>query len=93
MDTKSWSRAFFEVVRAFDSYVNDILESFNSVIDAARKTPLITMFEEIQIYAMDRMYKQLVKGQSWGNLNICPSIRLQILKLKRHQRYAISCNL
>nr|KAJ0184657.1 hypothetical protein LSAT_V11C900458570 [Lactuca sativa] len=89
MDTKSWSRAFFEVVRAFDSYVNDILESFNSVIDAARKTPLITMFEEIQIYAMDRMYKQLVKGLIWGNLNICPSIRLQILKLKRHQRLVI----
>lgn len=56
-DPKSWCRAFFEVDRACDAYENGISESFNSVIDLARKRPLITMLEEIRIYAMERMYK------------------------------------
>ncbi|CAI9278666.1 unnamed protein product [Lactuca saligna] len=86
-DPKSWCRAFFEVDRACDAYENGISESFNSVIDLARKRPLITMLEEIRIYAMERMYKMLQEGQSWGNLKICPSIRLKISKLKKQQRF------
>lgn len=89
-DPKSWCRAFFEVDRACDAYENGISESFNSVIDLARKRPLITMLEEIRIYAMERMYKMLQEGQSWGNLKICPSIRLKISKLKKQQRYDIT---
>ncbi|CAI9282734.1 unnamed protein product [Lactuca saligna] len=77
----------FKVDRACDAYENGISESFNSVIDLARKRPLITMLEEIRIYAMERMYKMLQEGQSWGNLKICPSIRLKISKLKKQQRF------
>ncbi|CAI9281393.1 unnamed protein product [Lactuca saligna] len=55
-DPKSWCRAFFEVDRACDAYENGISESFNSVIDLARKRPLITMLEEIRIYAMERIF-------------------------------------
>ncbi|CAI9292180.1 unnamed protein product [Lactuca saligna] len=36
-DPKSWCRAFFEVDRACDAYENGISESFNSIIDLARK--------------------------------------------------------
>nr|KAJ0228264.1 hypothetical protein LSAT_V11C100040910 [Lactuca sativa] len=54
-DPKSWCRTLFEVDMACDAYENDILESFNSVIDLARKRPLLTMLEEIQIYAMQRI--------------------------------------
>ncbi|CAI9281649.1 unnamed protein product [Lactuca saligna] len=86
-DPKSWCRVFFEVDRARDAYENGISESFNSVIDLARKRPLLTMLEEIQIYAMERMYRMLLEGQSWGNLKICPSIRLKISKLKKQQRF------
>ncbi|CAI9267628.1 unnamed protein product [Lactuca saligna] len=86
-DPKSWCRAFFEVDRACDAYENDISESFNSVVDLARKRPLLTMLEEIRIYAMERMYRMLLEGQSWGNLKICPSIRLKISKLKKQQRF------
>ncbi|CAI9287937.1 unnamed protein product [Lactuca saligna] len=81
------SKAFFEVDRACDAYENGISECFNSIIDLARKRPLITMLEEIRIYAMERMYKMLLEGQSWGNLKIYPSIRLKISKLKKHQRF------
>ncbi|CAI9274616.1 unnamed protein product [Lactuca saligna] len=86
MDPKSWCRAFFEVDRACDAYENDISESFNLVIDLARKRPLLTMLEEIRIYGMERMYRMLLEGQSWGNLKICPYIRLKISKLKKQQR-------
>ncbi|CAI9288416.1 unnamed protein product [Lactuca saligna] len=86
-DPKSWCREFFEVDRACDAYENGISESFNSVIDLARKRPLLTMLEEIRIYAMERMYRMLLEGQSWGNLKICPSIRLKISKLKKQQRF------
>nr|KAJ0191613.1 hypothetical protein LSAT_V11C800397910 [Lactuca sativa] len=85
-DPKSWCRAFFGVDRVCDAYENGILESLNSIIDLVRKRPLITMLEEIRIYAMEMMYKMLIEGQSWGNLKICPSIRLKISKLKKQKR-------
>ncbi|XP_023753694.1 uncharacterized protein LOC111902053 [Lactuca sativa] len=50
------------------------------------KRPFLTMLEEIRIYAIERMYRMLLEGKSWGNLKICPSIRLKISKLKKHQR-------
>ncbi|XP_023762712.2 uncharacterized protein LOC111911153 [Lactuca sativa] len=96
-DPKSWCRAFFGVDRVCDAYENGILESLNSIIDLVRKRPLITMLEEIRIYAMEMMYKMLIEGQSWGNLKICPSIRLKISKLKKQKRigndgYAVDLN-
>nr|KAJ0226155.1 hypothetical protein LSAT_V11C100031430 [Lactuca sativa] len=55
--------------------------SFNSVIEAARKRPLVTMLEEIRIYVIERLYRQKIKGNFW-DLTICPSIRLKLSKLK-----------
>ncbi|KAL7610503.1 hypothetical protein Lser_V15G13867 [Lactuca serriola] len=55
-DPKSWCRAFFEVDRACDACENDMSEIFNSVIDLDRKRPLLTMLEEIQIYAMEKIF-------------------------------------
>ncbi|CAI9285468.1 unnamed protein product [Lactuca saligna] len=49
-------RAFFEVDKACDAYENGISKSFNSIIDLARKRPLLTMLEEIRIYAMERIF-------------------------------------
>ncbi|CAI9290053.1 unnamed protein product [Lactuca saligna] len=56
------------------------------MIEAARKKPLITMLEEIRIYVMESLYIYKTKGQSW-DLNICPSIRLKLNKLKEKQRF------
>ncbi|CAI9276308.1 unnamed protein product [Lactuca saligna] len=84
-DPKTWSKAFFQTDRACDAYENGISESFNSVIEVARKRPLITMLEEIRIYVMERLYRQKIKGQSW-DLTICPTIRLKLSKLKDLQR-------
>ncbi|CAI9295924.1 unnamed protein product [Lactuca saligna] len=83
---KTWSKAFFQTDRACDAYENGISESFNLVIETARKRPLIIMLEEIQIYVMERIYRQKIKGKSW-DLTICPSIRLNLSKLRDLQRF------
>lgn len=46
-DPKTRSKAFFQTDRDCDAYENGVSESFNSIIEAARKRPLITMLEEI----------------------------------------------
>ncbi|CAI9264623.1 unnamed protein product [Lactuca saligna] len=86
-DPKSWSKAFFETDRACDAYEYGVSESFNSVIDDAKKRPLITMLEEIRIYVMERLFTQKSKGSYWGDLHICPSIRLKLSKIKVLQRF------
>ncbi|CAI9293025.1 unnamed protein product [Lactuca saligna] len=86
-DPKNWSKTFFETDRACDAYKNGVSESFNSVIDDARKRPLITMLEEIRIYVMERLCTQKSKESSWGDLHICPSIRLKLSKIKALQRF------
>nr|KAJ0192736.1 hypothetical protein LSAT_V11C800392570 [Lactuca sativa] len=86
LDPKTWCKAFFQVDRSCDAYENGVYESFNSVIEAARKKPLITMLEEIQIYVMERLCIYKAKGQSW-DLSICPSIRLKLNKHKETQRF------
>ncbi|CAI9269971.1 unnamed protein product [Lactuca saligna] len=45
------------------------------------------MLEEIGIYVMERLYRQKIKGSSWGDLNICPAIRLKLSKIKQLQRF------
>ncbi|CAI9288202.1 unnamed protein product [Lactuca saligna] len=49
---------------ACDAYDNDISKIFNHVIDLAKKRPLLTMLEDIQIYAIEKMYKMLPDGYS-----------------------------
>nr|KAJ0202336.1 hypothetical protein LSAT_V11C600306090 [Lactuca sativa] len=77
-DPKTWSKAFFQTDKACDAYENGVSKSFNLVIDAIRKRPLITMLEEIRIYKS--------KGSSWGDLNKCPAIRLKLSMIKELQR-------
>nr|KAJ0208052.1 hypothetical protein LSAT_V11C500289790 [Lactuca sativa] len=85
-DPKTWCKAFFQVDRSCDAYENGISKSFNSVIEAARKKPFITMLKEIRIYVMERLCIYKAKVESW-DLNICPSIRLKLNKLKEQQRF------
>ncbi|CAI9289370.1 unnamed protein product [Lactuca saligna] len=53
-----------------DAYENGVSERFNSVIEAARKKPLITMLEEIWIYVMESTRKHKGFGK-WYLLGIC----------------------
>ncbi|CAI9292586.1 unnamed protein product [Lactuca saligna] len=85
-DPNTWCRAFFEPQTCCDAVENGISESFNAAIVEARKKPIITMLEEIRLYVMERMYNQKIKGHKW-DMEICPSIRKRIEKMKEEQRY------
>ncbi|CAI9303295.1 unnamed protein product [Lactuca saligna] len=85
-DPNTWCRAFFEPQASCDAVENGISESFNATIVEARKKPIITMLEEIRLYVMERMYNQKIKGHKW-DMEICPSIRKRIEKMKEEQRY------
>ncbi|CAI9265109.1 unnamed protein product [Lactuca saligna] len=84
-DPNTWYRAFFEAESCCDAMENNISESFNAAIVEARKKPIITMLEEIKLYEMERMYNQKLKGHKW-DMEICPSIRKRIEKMKEQQR-------
>nr|KAJ0215063.1 hypothetical protein LSAT_V11C300144060 [Lactuca sativa] len=53
---ETWCRAYFGTGYACEAVENGMSECFNSIILDARKKPLITMLEEIQIYIMDRFW-------------------------------------
>nr|KAJ0196437.1 hypothetical protein LSAT_V11C700373310 [Lactuca sativa] len=66
--------------------MNGLSESFNDVIVDARKKPIITIFEELRLYMMDRLYNMRLKGQKWGN-HICPEISDKVNFLKKVERH------
>ena len=69
-----------------DSVENGNSESFNNVLDDARKKPIITMLEDLRLYVMERMYHMRIQGENWARFGVCPKIREKINKLKYWQR-------
>ena len=86
---KSWCRAFFALGKGCEANENGMAESFNSVIDKARKKPIITMLEEIRLYMMNRCFKMSKLHETWEG-DICPSILQKLAKFKRSLRYFTS---
>nr|KAJ0221628.1 hypothetical protein LSAT_V11C200067850 [Lactuca sativa] len=73
-EPKSWSKAFFVEGRNCDAMENGVSKSFNNAIWDARRKPIITMLEEIRVWATERMYNQRIMGEEW-DLDIFPTIR------------------
>ena len=84
-DPKSFCRAYQNEGMNCHAIENGVSESFNSAILDARRLPIIAMLEEIRVYAMQRLYYQKQKGESW-DLTVCPAIRKKLEKLKISQR-------
>ena len=82
----SWSRAFFQLGNACDAVENGYSESFNSVLQEARKKPIISMLEDIRLYVMARLYNMRMKGQNWNRYRVCPNIRTELNRLSIQQR-------
>ncbi|KAD2804141.1 hypothetical protein E3N88_37518 [Mikania micrantha] len=61
----TWSRAFFEVGRAYDAFENGMNESFNSRLRVARRKPIISMLEEIRTFVMRRMFLMSTKSKGF----------------------------
>ena len=56
-----------------DCYVNNLSESFNSMILKARDQPIIAMLEWIRVMLMTRMYSKRTGIEKFTS-DICPNI-------------------
>nr|KAJ0189577.1 hypothetical protein LSAT_V11C800415920 [Lactuca sativa] len=71
-DPHTWCRAYFRTEVACEAVENGIAECFNASILDARKKPLLSLFEEIRLYMMDRFYRMLQKAEKWESV-VCPA--------------------
>ncbi|KAK8628151.1 hypothetical protein V6N13_063863 [Hibiscus sabdariffa] len=72
-DPKHWSKAFFRTNSKCDAVDNNFREAFNSVIISARYKSIISLFEGIRHYVMNRNLAHKHKCQKWEGL-LCPKI-------------------
>ena len=69
-----WSRSHFITTAKCDILLNNLCESFNSVILDAREKPILGMLENIRIYLMERLR---TKKEWMRKINdiICPKVQ------------------
>lgn len=70
---KHFCRAFFDPGTKSDMLLNNLCESFNSAILNARDKHIVTMFECLRVYLMQRMQQNRDKMKNYC-LKICPKI-------------------
>ncbi|XP_020959110.1 uncharacterized protein LOC110262722 [Arachis ipaensis] len=81
----SWSRAFFSNAPKIDNICNNACEVFNSRIKEARAKPIITLLEEVRLYAMRSIARNKVKLNS--NTGILPPIqRSRLEKIRKESK-------
>jgi len=76
---RHWSRSYFKPDNKCDTLVNNMSESFNSVIVGPRSKPIVTMLEEIRVYIMERWEKNRQKIQRYTD-SVLPNIKKKIEK-------------
>lgn len=84
-----WSKSYFTYNSKCDVLVNNMSETFNSVILGPREKPIITMFEEIRGYLMERWAKNRVKHFELEPGSILPNIKKKLLKESENSRFWI----
>ncbi|XP_072074117.1 uncharacterized protein [Arachis hypogaea] len=84
----AWSRAFFSNVPNMDNICNNAFEIFNSQIKGARAKPIITLLEEVRMYAM-RTIRNKVKLRS--HIGILPPIQHSWLEKIRKESKRMPC--
>ncbi|XP_072066702.1 uncharacterized protein [Arachis hypogaea] len=78
----SWSWAFFSNAPKIDNICNNACEVFNSRIKDARAKPIITLLEEVRMYAMRSIARNKVKLNS--NTGVLPLIqRSRLEKIRK----------
>ena len=71
-DPATWARAFFSENTKSDAIQNNICESFNSYINAAREMPILSMVEWIRRRLMKRIYVKASAMKKYRG-EICPN--------------------
>ncbi|XP_072072121.1 uncharacterized protein [Arachis hypogaea] len=80
-----WSRSRFLFYSKCDSLVNNMSESFNSVIVKAREKRIVTMLEDIRVYIMTRWTANRARIQVYQG-NIMLTILKKLEKRVKHSR-------
>ncbi|XP_058749010.1 uncharacterized protein LOC131621966 [Vicia villosa] len=75
---KFWSRSYFRTTNKCDDVLNNMSESFNSVILDSKGKPLVTMLEEIRTYLVERWAKNRMRFQDVSGNEILPNIRKKL---------------
>ncbi|XP_012827986.1 PREDICTED: uncharacterized protein LOC105949246 [Erythranthe guttata] len=84
-----WTKSYFRTSPKCDLLLNNLSETFNSVILDARIKPLIGMVETIRIYLQKRLQAKREYIEKY-DCSICPNIQGKLEKLKDQSRICIS---
>ncbi|XP_049414780.1 uncharacterized protein LOC125877564 [Solanum stenotomum] len=87
-DPRNWSRAFFQTHSKCEVVENNMCETFNSWILAARHKSIITMLENIRHKMMNRHIDMIKFAETWIS-DIAPMARAI---LERNKEYSNNCN-
>ena len=64
-DPKEWTKSHFRVDVKCDMLINNLCESFNSSIMAAREKPIVTLLEKVRFWLMCRFANKRLEVQKW----------------------------
>ncbi|XP_075674947.1 uncharacterized protein LOC142644159 [Castanea sativa] len=76
-----WTKSHFTPRAISNCYVNNLSESFNSMILDVRDKPIFAMLEWIRVRLMTRMYSRRIGIEKFTS-DICPNIVQQLEQLK-----------
>jgi len=76
---RHWSKSRFTSGPLCDTLVNNMSEAFNSTIIIARGKPVVTMFEEIRVYLMERWEANRQKIARYED-EVLPNIKKRIAR-------------
>ena len=76
-----WTRSHFTPRALIDCSVNNLSESFNSMILKSRDKPILAMLEWIRVRLMTRLYIKRKGIEKYAG-KLCPSIQDKLGKLK-----------
>ena len=77
IEPAQWTRSHFSPRVLTDCMVNNMSESFNSMIVKARDKPILSMLEWIRVRLMSRLYIKKIGIEKYGG-NLCPSIQKKL---------------
>ncbi|KAL0384156.1 UNVERIFIED_CONTAM: hypothetical protein Sradi_2809900 [Sesamum radiatum] len=77
-----WSRAYFRTHSKCDILLNNLCESFNATLVAARSKPIVDMLETIRMMLMKRIYVKRDQMKKHKGI-LCPNIQKMMEELKK----------
>ena len=91
IEPAQWTKSHFSSRALTNCMVNNLSESFNSIIVKAKDKPILSMLEWIRVRLMSKLYIKKADIEKYGG-NLFPRIqkKLEQLKLKCKGFYAIS---